>query len=161
MKHKRKPIIVILDNIRSALNVGAIFRTCDAANVEKLYLCGITAYPPHNRIPKTALGATESVPWEHCTSTQEAILLMQQAKKRTLISIETDPQAQNLWDYSFPFPAALIFGNEISGISEEILTLSDTIVKIPMFGDKKSLNVATSCGVVLYEALRQYEIRDR
>ncbi|MFC1780079.1 RNA methyltransferase [Patescibacteria group bacterium] len=151
---KAHPIIVVLDNIRSALNVGAIFRTCDATNIEKLMLCGITAYPPHSRIPKTALGATESVPWEHYKTTEDTIKTMQLSNYVT-ISVELTSNATNLWDYEFKPNTALVFGNEISGISKEVQKMSDDVVKIPMFGKKKSLNVATSCGIVLYEALRQ------
>jgi len=152
-EQERFPITVILDNIRSALNVGAIFRTCDAANVENLYLCGITAYPPHNRIPKTALGTIESVPWKHFKTTQEA---MQKLNNSTTISVELTPDAINFWDFKFEPPTTLIFGNEISGISNDLLKNSDAVVKIPMFGEKESLNVATSCGIVLYEILRQW-----
>lgn len=150
---EKNPTYVILDNIRSALNVGAIFRTCDAANVEKLMLCGITAYPPHNRIPKTALGATESVSWEHFDSTLSAI---EQCKDATIISVELTNNAVNFWNYQFTKPTAIVFGNEITGVSKEILEKSDAIVKVPMFGKKESLNVATTVGIVLYEILRQF-----
>jgi tRNA G18 (ribose-2'-O)-methylase SpoU len=151
-KEKKNPVVVVLDNIRSALNVGAIFRTCDATNIQKLCLCGITAYPPHSRIPKTALGATESVPWKHYKTTKDALLTI---KNTTIVSVELTSNATNLWDYQFRPNTALVFGNEISGISKEILKKSDAVVKIPMFGSKKSLNIATSCGIVLYEVLRQ------
>jgi 23S rRNA (guanosine2251-2'-O)-methyltransferase len=158
MEKERFPITVILDNIRSALNVGAIFRTCDAANIEKLCLCGITAYPPHNRIPKTALGAIESVPWKHFKTTPEAIKTMSQCNHKTIkiISVELAKNAINFWDYKFESPLALIFGNEISGIPKELFETSDAVIKIPMFGKKESLNVATSVGIVLYEVLRQW-----
>jgi 23S rRNA (guanosine2251-2'-O)-methyltransferase len=160
-KKTKYPIRVILDNIRSALNVGAIFRTCDATNIEKLMLCGITAYPPHNKIPKTALGATESVPWEHFESVKEAIKLLRNPNHITIqpyshvVSVELIRNATSLWDFKFQPNTALIFGNEITGVSKEVLDMSDDVVKIPMFGEKKSLNVATSCGIVLYEVLRQ------
>ncbi|MDD3647615.1 MAG: RNA methyltransferase [Candidatus Dojkabacteria bacterium] len=162
------PIYVILDNIRSALNVGAIFRTCDAANVEKLMLSGITAYPPHNRIPKTALGAVEYVPWQHYESTIDAIRELnnpeaQKSKNPTMkqyinvaiVSVELTKGAVNYWDYKFTGPTALIFGNEITGVSKEVLKESDAVVKVPMFGQKESLNVATTVGIVTYEATRQ------
>ncbi len=152
---KRFPVTVILDNIRSALNVGAIFRTCDAVNVENLFLCGITAYPPHNRIPKTALGATETVPWRYFDSTKKAIETIRQCNDVTIISAELTSDAVSIWEYGFRPPLAIIFGNEVSGISKEILERSDTTVKIPMFGNKQSLNVATSVGVSLYEVARQ------
>lgn len=158
---KRFPITVILDNIRSALNVGAIFRTCDATNVRELCLCGITAYPPHDRIPKTALGTVESVPWQYFKTTTEAVKTIRQCGHETIktISVELTKDAINFWDYKFETPLALIFGNEISGISKELLEISDAVVKIPMFGEKESLNVATSCGIVLYEVLRQWNLR--
>lgn len=154
---KKFQIKVILDNIRSALNVGAIFRTCDAVNIEKLCLCGITAYPPHNRIPKTALGAVESVSWEHYKTTREAITGIRKSRKIEIVSVELTKDAVDFWNYKFKQSVTLVFGNEITGVSEEILKLSDAKVKIPMFGTKKSLNVATSCGIVLYEVIRQLE----
>jgi len=149
------PITVILDNIRSALNVGAIFRTCDAVNIEKLYLCGITAYPPHNRIPKTALGSIETVPWEYFDSTIKAVETIRRCNDVTIISAELTSNAVSIWEYGFRPPFAIVFGNEVSGISDEILKKSDAAVKIPMFGKKDSLNVSTAAGIVLYEAARQ------
>ena len=153
---KRLSITVILDNIRSALNVGAIFRTCDAVNVENLFLCGITAYPPHNRIPKTALGATETVHWRHFDSTRKAIETIRQCNDVTIISSELTCNAVSIWEYGFRPPLAIVFGNEVSGISDEILNISNATIKIPMFGKKQSLNVATSVGVTLYEIVRQF-----
>ncbi len=147
------PLSVVLDNIRSALNVGAIFRTCDAVNLQRLYLCGITAYPPHNRIPKTALGATKTVGWKYFESTKEALKAI--TSKASIISVELTSGAQNHWDYKFKCNDVLIFGNEVTGVSKEILDKSNAHIKIPMFGKKKSLNVATSVGIVLYEAKRQ------
>jgi len=154
----RTPIYVVLDNIRSALNVGAMFRTCDAVNIEKLFLCGITAYPPHNRIPKTALGATESVPWEHVGATLDAVNALKPINRLALVSVELTDTAIDYWNYKFTKPTAIILGNEISGISQDILNMSDAVIKIPMFGKKESLNVATTCGIVLYEILRQFNI---
>jgi len=154
---KKNQINIILDNIRSALNVGAIFRTCDAANISKLHLCGITAYPPHNKIPKTALGATKTVSWKHYQSTEKAVIKSKNLNYK-IISVELTPKSINFWDYNFEQPLSLIFGNEITGISKEILNLSDSIIKVPMFGSKKSLNVATTCGIVLYEVLRKINI---
>jgi len=154
---KRFPIYVILDNIRSALNVGAIFRTCDAVRVSHLYLCGITCYPPHNRIPKTALGAIDTVPWSHVSSTERAIDQLKIINDQcAIITVEKTASSKSIWDYYFKFPTALVFGNEISGVEKGIIKKSDAVVKIPMFGKKESLNVATSCGVVLYEIARQY-----
>lgn len=155
MKHPE--IFVVLDNIRSALNVGAIFRTSDAARVESLILCGITAYPPHNRIPKTALGSIESVNWEYFNQSAEALNKLRKNKVE-IVSIELTENAVDFWDYEFKKRTALVFGNEISGISKSVIEESDAIVKIPMFGKKESLNVATSVGIVLYEVIRQTRV---
>lgn len=151
----KSPIYVVLDNIRSALNVGAIFRTCDAVNVQKLLLCGITAYPPHNRIPKTALGASEFVQWEYYKTTLEAMNSLTKTKVKEIVSVELTKDAKNFWNYKFKFPLAIVFGNEVTGVSKEILKLSDAIIKIPMFGKKESLNVATTVGITLYEVAQR------
>lgn len=154
-KRNKSELIVILDNIRSALNVGAVFRTCDAAGVDKLFLCGITAYPPHNKIPKTALGATESVQWEYFGTTIEAIKKLRKEKGSIeILSAEVTGQAVSMWEYDFKPQTALIFGNEVTGVSEEVLEASDAHVKIPMFGEKKSLNVATSVGIIVYHSVK-------
>lgn len=149
------PVNILLDNIRSALNVGAIFRTCDAANIHKLYLGGITPYPPHNKIPKTALGASETVDWEHVTNINSKISeLREQGNK--IISVEISPKSKNIYTYEFDFPSVIIFGHEIFGVSKDILNQSDMVVHLPMYGSKESLNVATTVGIVLYEVVRQF-----
>jgi 23S rRNA (guanosine2251-2'-O)-methyltransferase len=148
------PTQVILHDIRSALNVGAIFRTCDATGTEKLHLSGITPYPPHNKIPKTALGATERVEWEHTRDIDE-ILNSLKTNNIKIVSVEITAKSISYFEFDFTVPNALIFGNEISGIDVDIINKSDAIVQVPMFGYKKSLNVATTCGIVLYEAVRQ------
>jgi tRNA G18 (ribose-2'-O)-methylase SpoU len=150
----RQPVTVILEDIRSALNVGAIFRTCDAVNAEKLVLTGITPYPPHNRIPKTALGAIETVPWSFNKDKQEVI--DSYAKNNTLFAVEITPNARELYNFSFPKNCALIFGNEISGVSDYALQKAAAVIKIPMLGTKESLNIATSVGIVCYEIIRQW-----
>ncbi len=151
---KKFPINVILDNVRSALNVGAIFRTCDATAVEKLYLCGITPYPPHNKIPKTALGSIETVPWERSVETVEVIEKLKKAGNK-IISVELTSDAVDYTEFNYEFPIALVFGHEISGVEEDVLKLSDGAIKVPMYGTKESLNVATTVGIVLYEVIRQ------
>jgi 23S rRNA (guanosine2251-2'-O)-methyltransferase len=149
------PFVIVLDNIRSALNVGAIFRTCDGAGVSKLYLCGITPYPPHNRIPKTALGASEYVEWERFPNTIE---LLQKLKEEgyTLVSVEQTPNSKPYFEVEYPEKTALIFGHEISGVNDEVVNLSDIQVEVPMFGQKNSLNVATTAGILSYHLAMQY-----
>lgn len=149
--------VVVLDNIRSALNVGAIFRTCDGAGAAKLYLGGITPYPPHNRIPKTALGAIDYVEWERNPSTTE-IATKLKAEGYTLVAVEQTPDAQPFHKVDYPKKTALIFGHEITGVSPEVLELCDLTVEVPMFGRKNSLNIATTVGIISYHlALRNAE----
>lgn len=154
---ERTPVVVVLDNIRSALNVGAIFRTCDAILAEKLYLCGITAYPPHNKIPKTAIGATDVVPWEYNKSTVEVISKLK-SEGYQIVSIEISKDSVNYTDYKFKKPTAIVLGHEIHGVSEDVRKLSDATIELPMLGRAQSLNVATTTGIVLYEIIRQWEI---
>ena len=149
---EKTPLIVILDNIRSLNNVGSVFRTSDAFRIEKIYLCGITATPPHKDIQKTALGSTESVNWEYAEST-EALVNTLQSKNVQVISIE---QAENatLLNAFRPKPNqtyALVFGNEVKGVSQEVVNLSDEVIEIPQYGTKHSLNISVSCGVVLWD----------
>jgi len=153
--NKKHPIHIILEDIRSAFNVGAIFRTCDAAGVEKLWLTGITPYPPHNRIPKTALGATENVDWEHEKNTEQIISKLKK-QKIPIIAAELTESAITHTELNFPKPVAIVFGNEINGVKPDTLAKCDNAIKIPMLGEKKSLNVEVSCGIILYEILRQY-----
>jgi len=149
------PVAILLENVRSMYNVGAFFRTADAAAVEKLYLCGITARPPKNAISKTALGAEESVPWEH---TWDAVAQVRGIRERgyEIAAVETSVHAVDLYDWAPRFPVCVIFGHEVEGIQPEIAALCDTHIRIPMLGAKHSLNVATAGGVVIYELLRKY-----
>ena len=149
---KKAPVIVILDSIRSLNNIGSFFRTSDAFNIEKIYLCGITATPPHREIQKTALGATESVTWEY----RENILdLIHELKTEgvTIASIEQAEKTTFLQHVpSLEFKKiALIFVNEVDGVDQEAINLSDHILEIPQFGTKHSLNVSVCAGVVLWE----------
>lgn len=152
----RLPVAVILDNVRSLYNVGAFFRTADAARVEKLHLCGITGQPPKKAIAKTALGAEQTVAWEH---TWEPVDLVRRLRERgcEIAAIETSLHAVDLFDWEPRFPVAVVFGHEVEGIRPEISALCDTHVRIPMLGLKHSLNVATAGGVVIYELLRKYK----
>jgi 23S rRNA (guanosine2251-2'-O)-methyltransferase len=149
------PVTVLLDNVRSMYNTGAFFRTADAVGVEKLLLTGITAQPPKHAISKTALGAEETVPWEHSWNPAELIQSLR-AREYEIAAIETSPHAVDLFDWMPRFPVCVVFGHETDGIRAELLALCDTHVRIPMLGRKHSLNVATAGGVMLYELLRKY-----
>lgn len=151
---KNFPVNVILEDIRSALNVGAMFRTSDAAGIEKLILAGITPYPPHNRIPKTALGAIDYVEWEHNKNKEECI--DKYSQKTDLVSVELTDDAIMYTEHQFSKPTTLVLGNEITGVSDYALSKSKAVVKVPMFGKKESLNVATTYGIVIYEIIRQW-----
>ena len=151
------PIIIILDNIRSLNNIGSFFRTADAFNIEKIYLCGITAIPPHRDIQKTALGATETIEWEHVEST---VKLVQKLKEES-VSIASIEQAetttllQNIPSINYN-KIALVFGNEVDGVDQKVIDNSDYIIEIPQFGTKHSLNVSVCAGVVLWEFVKKY-----
>ena len=151
----RLPVSVLLDNIRSMYNVGSFFRTGDAAAVEKLYLCGITSFPPKSGIRKTALGAEERVAWEHSWEPVPVADRLISAGYE-LAAIETSVHAVDLFDWTPRFPVCLVFGHEVEGVRPELLERCDTHVRIPMLGHKHSLNVATAGGVVIYELLRKY-----
>jgi len=152
---KRTPIVIILPDIRSAMNVGAILRTADGINAEKVYLTGYTATPEHPKVAKTSLGAEQSVPWEN---RQNTTVLIEELKSNNyqIVGLELDESAQKIWDVDFKFPVALVIGNEIRGIPKDQRNLCDKIVYLPMLGSKESLNVATSTGIACYELLRQY-----
>lgn len=150
------PVTIMLDNIRSMYNVGSFFRTADAAAAEKLLLTGITACPPKSGIRKTALGAEESVPWEH--SNDPMPLLDRLAERNYQIAaIETAPHAVDLFEWQPAFPVCIVFGHEVDGIRPELAARCDVHIRIPMLGSKHSLNVATAGGVVLFELLRKYQ----
>jgi tRNA G18 (ribose-2'-O)-methylase SpoU len=149
------PAAVLLEDVRSMYNVGAFFRTADAVGLEKLYLCGITGYPPQRGIAKTALGAEEAVAWEHSRDTFSVAGALR-GRGYEMAAIETSLHSVDLFDWRPRFPVCVIFGHEVDGIRPELLALADTQVRIPMLGRKHSLNVATAGGVVLYELLRKY-----
>lgn len=146
------PITVVLDSIRSLTNVGTFFRTCDAFNVDKIYLCGITAEPPHREIQKTALGATESVDWEHRESIVDLIKELKASGKK-ICSIEQTEETTLLQDVkNLPNEHyVLVFGNEVNGVDQDAIDLSDHIIEIPQFGTKHSLNVSVCAGIVMWE----------
>lgn len=148
----KTPLIIILDNIRSLNNIGSVFRTSDAFLIEKVYLCGITATPPHKDIHKTALGSTDTVVWEHAEDTLE---LVEKLKKDnvTICSIEQAEHATMLDDFSPEANKkyALVFGNEVKGVTQKVVNASDYVIEIPQFGTKHSLNISVSCGVVVWD----------
>ena len=154
----KQPVVLVLDNIRSLQNVGSFFRTADAFNIESIFLCGITATPPHREIHRTALGATESVDWEYYPDTTSAIESLK-TKGYQIVVIEQTDKSIALSDVQFELnnPIALVFGNEVKGVSEEVLPLADLAVEIPQFGTKHSLNVAVSAGIVIWELFREIE----
>ena len=149
------PVTIVLENVRSLYNVGAFFRTADGARIEKLWLCGITGRPPKHAITKTALGAEETVPWEHSWEAEPVVRALRDSG-REVAAIETSVHAVDLFDWAPRFPVAVIFGHEVDGIRPEVSALCDTHVRIPMLGRKHSLNVATAGGVVMYELFRKY-----
>ena len=149
---KKSPIIIILDNIRSLNNIGSVFRTSDAFLIEKIYLCGITAQPPHNDIRKTALGSTETVDWEYVENTINLVEKLK-AEGIKVISIEQAENATLLNDLK-PQPHtkyAFIFGNEVKGVAQDVVDASDVVIEIPQYGTKHSLNISVSCGIVIWD----------
>ncbi len=149
------PFVVILDSIRSMNNVGSAFRTCDAFNATKLYLCGITAQPPHREIEKTAIGATNSVAWEHHENIEELILKLKD-NDYVIVGIEQTNSPNYLQDFvpDKNKKYAFIVGNEVFGVSDEALQLCDFCIEIPQFGTKHSLNVSVSMGVVCWHYIK-------
>ena len=156
----RLPVVALLDDIRSLYNVGAFFRTADAAGLERLFLTGITGHPPSRALSKTALGAEETVSWQHPTD-PIALIRNLRAEGYEIAAVETSVHAIDVFDWVPAFPVCIIFGNEIDGIRPELSALADTHVRIPMLGIKHSLNVATAGGVLVYELLRKYRVMAR
>lgn len=152
----RNAVHVVLDNLRSAFNVGSIFRTADAGAVLHMHLCGMTAHPPHLKLAKTALGAYDYVPWTYYTRTTDCLEALR-AQGIPVIGIEVTPEAALMSRFRFPQPCAIVFGHEVNGVGEAALGLCDAVVKIPMHGHKNTINVATAFGVVLYGILAQWE----
>ncbi|MBL4655016.1 MAG: RNA methyltransferase [Bacteroidia bacterium] len=153
---KKTPLVVILDNVRSLHNVGSVFRTADAFLIEKIYLCGITACPPHKDIQKTALGATDSVDWEHLKSTKDAVLRLKEEGYK-IIALEQTHNAILLEDFSPERGEkyALILGHEVNGVVDEVLQLCDACLEIPQFGTKHSLNISVSAGIAIWEVFKK------
>lgn len=155
---KKIPVIVVLDNIRSLNNIGSVFRTADAFLIKEIYLCGITAQPPHKDIHKTALGATDSVDWRYFSTTQEAVNHLKK-EKVCIVSIEQVENAIPLHKFEVKTKKtyALIFGNEVKGVQQDIVNQSDFCIEIQQFGTKHSLNISVSTGIVLWEFVKKTE----
>jgi tRNA G18 (ribose-2'-O)-methylase SpoU len=151
----RFPFFALCENIRSLYNVGSLFRTSDAVRIEKLYLAGYTGYPPRKEIDKTALGAVDSVEWEHNENPQLIVERLKEAGV-PLIALEHTSESVPYTKFEFPFPFCLLLGNEVDGISEELIKQADRSIEIPMYGLKQSLNVSVAFGVVMFHALGQY-----
>ncbi len=149
---KKNPLIVILDNVRSMYNVGSVFRTADAFRIEALYLCGITSCPPHPEIHKTALGAEDAVDWVYCKNAVDAVKSLQQQGYEVL-AIEQVEGSTLLQDF-VPGDGkkyAIVLGNEVKGVGQEVVDCCDGCLEIPQFGTKHSLNVSTTAGIVMWE----------
>ncbi|WP_338408061.1 RNA methyltransferase [uncultured Flavobacterium sp.] len=153
---EKTPIIIILDDIRSLNNIGSVFRTADAFLIEKIYLCGITATPPNKEIHKTALGATETVDWEHKENVLEVIENLK-AENVTVLAIEQVESAIFLQDFKVEKDQkyALVFGNEVFGVSQEAVAICDGCIEIPQLGTKHSLNISVSAGILVWDLFKK------
>lgn len=151
-KKKRSEIYALLDNVRSLHNVGAIFRTSDGILLKKLYLCGISGFPPRKEISKTALGAEELVPWEY---NDDAVAVIKKLKRKNIkiVAVELAHGSVSYEEANYDFPVCFVFGHEVEGISDEVMELVDMAVTVPMLGRANSLNVATCYGIIVYDAL--------
>ena len=154
----KTPIIIILDNIRSLNNIGSVFRTSDAFLIEKIYLCGITATPPHNDIRKTALGSTDTVAWKYIENTMDLVEKLKLDNVK-ICSIEQAENATMLNNFVVEpnTKYALVFGNEVKGVAQDVVNASDVVIEIPQFGTKHSLNISVSCGVVVWDILSKLQ----
>ncbi len=152
---ERFPIAAILDNIRSAYNVGSIFRTAECAYISKLILCGITPYPPHPKVEKTALGTTNLIPWNYFEKTVEAIKVLKKEGFKVAVLEITEQSIPIQKIKNKDFPLALVIGNEVTGVDEEVFAEADLIIEIPLYGEKESLNVAVAFGVAIFSLLEK------
>ena len=152
---EKVPLVVVLDNVRSLNNIGSVFRTADAFRLEGIYLCGITATPPHREIHKTPLGATESVRWEYREQTKDVIAELKQKGYR-IYSVEQTEAAVMLDQVQLPGNQkyALVFGHEIRGVDQQVVDMSDQCIEIPQHGTKHSLNISVAAGIVIWELFR-------
>ncbi len=152
-KVKKIPVTVILNDVRSRLNVGSVFRTCDAFKIERIFLCGLTPVPPQQEIHKTALGATESVDWKYFNDAKEALSKLKE-EAHSIWAVEQTDFSIKLNQHKFKVEeTALVFGNEVKGVNHELFPYCNGALEIPQFGTKHSLNIAVSVGIVLWESL--------
>lgn len=153
---KKNPITIILDNVLDTYNVGSIFRLADAVAAERVILCGQTLTPPNSRIKKASINTTGWVEWQYAASAKDAIQkLKSQNSMINIIAVEQDARSKPFNSVDYQFPLAIVVGNETTGVSREVLDAADMIVELPMWGINKSLNVMVSCGIILYEIMKQ------
>ncbi len=155
-KQQKTPIAIVLDNVRSMHNVGSAFRTADGFAIEKIYLCGITGTPPHREIEKTALGATQSVTWQYAKDTNEVIDQLR-SEGYTIVAIEQAENSVMLHEFQPDSSKkyALVFGNEVNGVDEDVMKKIDTCIEIPQYGTKHSLNVSVAIGIILWDFIQK------
>ncbi len=155
-KQQKTPIAIVLDNLRSMHNVGSAFRTADGFAIEKIYLCGITGTPPHREIEKTALGATQSVTWQYAKDTNEVIDQLR-SEGYTIVAIEQAENSVMLHEFQPDSSKkyALVFGNEVNGVDEDVMKKIDTCIEIPQYGTKHSLNVSVAIGIILWDFIQK------
>lgn len=159
---EKTPVILILDNVRSAHNIGSVFRTADAFLIKKIFLCGVCATPPDKNIRKTALGATQTVDWEYAKSTLEVVQNLQKQNIR-VVAVEQTENSVSLTDFAPPTNRilALVFGNEIKGVQQEVVSSSDHVIEIPQLGSKHSFNLSVSVGIVCWDLLSKLKVLEQ
>ena len=160
IKAEKLPIIIVLDNIRSLSNVGAFFRSADAFRIEALYVCGITACPPHREIHKTALGADETVRWRYFTTVEEACQSLK-AESYHIYAVEQVEGSIPLQDFVFQARSAYVLGNEVEGISDEVLPYCDGAIELPQEGTKHSINVSVCAGIIMWKLFEQLHLKPK
>lgn len=155
-QQEKTPMVLVLDNVRSALNVGSAFRTADAFALEKVYLCGITAQPPHREILKTAIGATDSMDWSYAKQTVDVVAALK-AEGYVILAVEQAEESVMLPEFTIVSDTkyALVFGNEVNGVGEEVMEMVDYCLEVPQFGTKHSLNISVCIGVVVWDLFKQ------
>jgi tRNA G18 (ribose-2'-O)-methylase SpoU len=152
---KKNPVTIILDNVLDTYNVGSIFRLADAVAAQKVILCGQTLTPPNSRIKKASINTTGWVTWDYEKNTADAVKKLKKQGIK-IVAVEQDARSEPFYTVTYDFPLAIVVGNETTGISKEVLDMSDLIVELPLWGVNKSLNVMVSCGIILYEIMKQH-----